>query len=315
MHTKLHGLVKPLFMALVFGLLVGCGGSSNNGGGDDDAIPRGGNGTGNNSNTNITFPPVANNTLVYPYDLPCNVAAYCFAQPSVPAGVTLPSANLTNNITQIETQVTNSEYTITYTGVSADVANNLSKTLRNGQNFLNDRYGFFSLSNTGKARYASAGLTKATALIALDANGLYSVTFGVILDGKAADRVVDGYGFFENLFGVVDAPVSTISTTYFYVSGNLAGAAWDIPPYAFEAYSELLQLPRNGFTLGSSNFVLTSVPPFKDFTGVHDELIIGTLQKDIGEFRYQWSYTKQYKSALPTVGSFATWTLIRISSI
>jgi len=312
MHTKMHSLVKPLFMALVFGLLVGCGGSSNNGGGGD-INPSGGNGTGNNNDTNITFPAVNNSTLVYPYDLPCNVAAYCFVKPS--AAAKIPTAALAKYLPQIETGVTSSEYTITYVGVLPNVADALSKTLRDGQNFSYDRYGFFSLSNNGKSRYANVGLTKATALIALGTNGLYSVTFGVILNGKAADSIVDGSGFFANLFGVVDAPVSTISTTYFYTGWNLTGAAWEVPPYAFLAYKELLQLPTNGFTSGSSDFVLTRVPPFKDFTGALDELIVETFQKDIGEFRYQWSYTKQYYPTLPTLGSFATWTVFRIGSI
>jgi hypothetical protein len=295
MHTKLHDLVKPLLLALVLGLLSGCGGS----GSDDSSTPPTNGTTTNGTTPNVTTPNVT--TPVYSYDFPSDVA-----RDSFPALSKLPSGLFPDLVAKVD----RSAYTITYVNVSAEAANALSVALLNRDIFAYNN-GYFTFN--GKWPFQDKVLTQATALIAHGTNNLYTVTFGVIFDG-GADIV--GPGFFADLFDEVDAPVSTISTTYYYDQKTLTALGvtakvGQVPPM----YNEYkIRLTEEGYENNSllNNLVLIRIPILTNLLITAVDPFINTFYKEDGNFRYEWTYTARL---LGTLDSYTTWTVSRIGSI
>jgi hypothetical protein len=278
MHTKLHDLVKPLLLALVLGLLSGCGGSSSN---DDGAT----------SQFNTTIP---NTTIpVYGYDFPVNVARNSDYFLKLPELSQLPGLP---DLSALLGNVDRSQYTITYTGISESDKNKFIGDLK----YFIGGNGLFTLSGL---KYGTYYINEAAAQVQYNSkNGLYDITLSVTLDGR---KDISGSGFFKEVFADINAQVSSISNTYYYDQKKLWGLIPipEVPPM-YLAYKKLLT--TEGFT---NNSLLTVIPLLPDIISVH---AASSLYKTVGDFKYEWSYTSQI---LGFYGSSSTWIISRVSTI
>jgi hypothetical protein len=273
-------------LALVLGLLSGCGGSSS----DDSSTPPTNGTTTNGTTPNVTTPNVT--TPVYSYDFPVNVARDAF--PVLPV------------LSKTLTTVDRSQFTITYTGVSESDKNTLVNTLL--AKYFTGGNGVFTLKGLN---YSSTYyINEAVARVQYNGvNGLYDITLSIILDG---DYDIYGSGFFEDVFTHINAQVSSISTTSYYdeqyyksfLFGNVP-----VPqtPPEYTRYKELLTL-AHGYE-HQNDSLLTSIVALPSFITVLAEK---SLYKTVGDFKYEWSYTSK---VLGFYGSSSTWIVSRIGSI
>jgi hypothetical protein len=250
MHTKLHDLVKPLLLALVLGLLSGCGGSSSD---SSDVQPL------------VLDDPDVPDPVVYTYDLPA---------------VAYPSSAFPT-IVEILTQVDRTEYTITYANVSASVATQLRTHLRDVLGYTDAQ----GLLTSGGGTWAGKTIITKRVFIEPNGNGLYTVDFSVILAGRDA---ISGPGFFAGLFILADdfnAPVVNISTTYYYDVDKFLGIPLPQVPPSYAAYKTQLSLAYfSNDSLG--NGLIPFLPPF--ITAL--DPFAHHLFKSSGNFRYDWNY-------------------------
>jgi hypothetical protein len=279
MHTKMHNLVKPLLLALVLGLLAGCGGSDSDG--DSTRNPD----VVNVTDTNVTPPGVQ-----YAYDFPVAIA---YPSAAFPREVKVLGETLTHDVDRVG-------YTISYANVSASIVSQLGAALRAAR--FTDSNGYFTIGAT-----TQSGLNVVEASASVEPFGANSVVkFSVILEGNA---VISGPGFFNQLFGVsINAPVTSISTTYYNDKRDGWNFWWpQLSPW-YTGYKALLL--NDGFTNDSLFNLVPLIGNIPYVGGLFSALDYWTKSyyKVSGGFVYNWDLNEQL---FALYGSTSTWTISR----